>query len=264
VEIHPSRLVIATGEEVQDDRYSAHPGWGDSTLNATISAVRNLDATIANVASLVFEAKVDVIGINGFNDGLRTGGTAYETMVLARTSLTARGKGVNGALLMDAEDTYDQKTASFATLPDIIDRFMQMVAASAGIPMTRLFGIAAAGMNATGQGDEKIYFDRVRVIQTLELDPAMEILNECLIRSALGDRPPELHWTWRPLFQVSAKERADMGKVLVDSAKVLYDMDILPQEAIAATIVNMLTESGAFPGLEGRVAEFTEGEGADE
>jgi hypothetical protein len=264
VEIHPSRLVIATGEEVQDDRYSAHPGWGDSTLNATISAVRNLDATIANVASLVFEAKVDVIGINGFNDGLRSGGTAYETMVLARTSLTARGKGINGALLMDAEDTYDQKTASFATLPDIIDRFMQMVAASAGIPMTRLFGIAAAGMNATGQGDEKIYFDRVRVIQTLELDPAMEILNECLIRSALGDRPPELHWTWRPLFQVSAKERADMGKVLVDSAKVLYDMDILPQEAIAATIVNMLTESGAFPGLEGRVAEFTDGEGADE
>jgi hypothetical protein len=55
-----------------------------------------------------------------------------------------------------------------------------------------------------------------------------------------------------------------MGKVLVDSAKVLYDMDILPQEAIAATIVNTLTESGAFPGLEGRVAEFTDGEGADE
>ena len=101
-------------------------------------------------------------------------------------------------------------------------------------------------------------------MQTLDLDPAMEIQNECLIRSALGNRPPELHWTWRPLFQVSAKERADMGKVLVDSAKVLYDMDILPQEAIAATIVNTLTESGAFPGLEGRVAEFTDGEGADE
>ena len=90
VDIHPSRLVIATGEEVSDDRYSAHPGWGDSTLNATISAVRNLDAAIANVASLVFEAKVDVIGVNGFNEGLRSGGQSYEDVVLARTSLTAR------------------------------------------------------------------------------------------------------------------------------------------------------------------------------
>ena len=68
---------------------------------------------------------------------------------------------------------------------------------------------------------------------------------ECLIRSALGNRPPELHWTWRPLFQPTAKERADMGKVLADSAKVLYDMDILPQEALADTIVNTLTESAS-------------------
>ena len=67
----------------------------------------------------------------------------------ARAALTARGKGINGALLMDAEDTYDQKTASFATLPDIIDRFMQMVSAASGVPMTRLFGISAAGLNAT-------------------------------------------------------------------------------------------------------------------
>ena len=29
----------------------------------------------------------------------------------ARAALTARGKGINGALLMDAEDTYDQKHA---------------------------------------------------------------------------------------------------------------------------------------------------------
>ena len=136
VDIHPSRLVIATGEEVPDDRYSAYPGWGDSTLNATISAVRNLDATIANVVSLIFEAKIDVFGIKGFTEGLTSAGQEYETHALARAALTARGKGINGAILMDAEDTYDQKTASFATLPDIIDRFMQMVSAASGVPMT--------------------------------------------------------------------------------------------------------------------------------
>ncbi len=111
-------------------------------------------------------------------------------------------------------------------------------------------------MNATGQGDEKVYFDRVRVMQTLDMDPAMAIFNECLIRSALGARPPEVWWSWRPLFQPTAKDRAELGKLLVDSIKVLHDMDTLPPEALADSIVNALTESGAFPGLEASVAEY--------
>lgn len=261
VEIHPSRLVIFTGEEVPDDRYSINPGWGDSTLSATISAVRNLDATVANIASLIFEAKIDVIGIDGFNEGLRSGGAAYETLVLTRASLTARGKGINGTLLRDAKDTYDQKSASFATLPDIMDRFMQMVSASSGIPMTRLFGLSAAGLNATGSGDEKVYFDRVKVMQTLDIDPAMAILNECLIRSALGSRPPEIWHKWRPLFLPTAREVADVGKVLIDGAKVMHDMGNIPTEAIADSLVNALIENGSFPGLESAIADYYAGEG---
>lgn len=264
VDIHPSRLVVLTGEEVPDQRYSVQDGWGDSTLNATLSAVTNLDATIGNIASLVFEAKVDVIGIDGFNDGLRSGGNAYESLVIARAGLAARGKGINGALLKDAKDTYDQKTASFATLPDIMDRFMQIVSAASSIPMTRLFGMSPGGLNATGSSDEKIYFDRVKVMQALEVAPAMSVLDECLIRSALGDRPPEVWYSWKPLYQPTLKERADVGKVLVDSIKTLHEMDILPDEALADSVVNALTEGGVFPGLEGKVAEYFRADAEDD
>jgi len=262
--IHPSRLVILRGDELPDERYTGmNLGWGDPVLQAVLTDVRNLDATFANVASLIFEAKVDVMSIDGFNDGLRSGGRAYEELLLTRSALTATGKGINGTLLMDVKDKYDQKSASFATLPDIMDRYMQMVSAAAGIPMTKLFGMSPGGLNATGDSDDRSYYDRIKVLQTLEYTPATAILDECLIRSAIGSRPPEIYYKWKPLWQPTQKESAETGKVLADTFKIVYDMDILPEEAIAKSLVNALTESGLAPGLESNVAEYFAGAKAD-
>jgi len=168
-------------------------------------------------------------------------------------------------LLMDIADKYEQKSASFTTLPDLMDRFMQMVSAAASIPMTLLFGMSPGGLNASGDSDTRGYYDRVKVLQTLKLTPATAILDECLLRSALGSRPPEIFYNWRPLWQPTIKERAETGKIIADTFKVVYDMDVVPEEAIAKSLVNSLTESGLAPGLEINVAEyFDENGGADE
>ena len=258
--IHPSRLVITMGDELPDERYAGNQlGWSDPVLNSVLTEVTNMDATAANVASLVFEAKIDVIGVNGFNEGLRSGGTAYENMMLARATLTATGKGINGTVLIDKEDSYTQKSASFATLPDIMDRFMQMTSAAASIPMTLLFGMSPGGLNASGDADTRGYYDRVKAMQTLELQPAMAVLDECLLYSALGKRPAEIFYSWRPLWQPTTKERAETGKIIAETFVAISGLDLLPPEALGKAIVNGLTESGLAPGLEADVAEYFEG-----
>ena len=260
VNIHPSRLVILQGDEIPDDQFAADlKGWSDPVLNSVLTSVRNMDATAANVASLVFEAKIDVIGVNGFNEGLRSGGTAYENMMLARATLTATGKGINGTVLIDKEDSYSQKSASFATLPDIMDRFMQLTSAAASIPMTLLFRMSPGGLNASGDADTRGYYDRVKVMQALELQPAMSVLDECLIYSALGGRPADIFYNWRPLWQPTTKERAETGKIIAETFVAISGMDLLPPEALGKAIVNGLTESGLAPGLEADVAEYFEG-----
>jgi len=257
--IHPSRLVILIGDDLPDERYGEASGWGDPILQSILTDVRNLDATVANVASLIFEAKIDVVGISGFNEGLRSGGQSFEKMVLDRATLTATGKGINGTLVMDKEDSYDQKSASFATLPDIMDRFMQMTSAAASIPMTLLFGMSPSGLNASGDSDTRGYYDSVKVVQTLELTPATQILDECLIYSALGGRPAEIFYNWRPLWQPTTKERAETGKLIAETFVAISGLDLLPPEALSKAIVNGLTESGLAPGLEADVEEYFEG-----
>lgn len=258
VAIHPSRLAVFRGKTFLGiQNRQAHSGWGDSVLTSTLEKVKHLDATVANVASLVFEAKVDVIGIKDFTMGLRDGGAAYEQLMLRRFGLAMTGKGINGTLMLDSEEEYDQKTASFSQLPELIDRFMQVVSAAAEIPMTRLFGMSPAGMNATGENDLRNYYDQVRKEQTLEMEPAMEVLDECLIRSALGDRPKEVHFNWRSLWQISEGERAEIGTKLTTAAETAIRTEAIPAEVMGEALVNALTEVGVFPGLEAAMDGYT-------
>ncbi len=257
VEIHPSRLVVFTGRPHPDPELAAgaEAGWGDSILLSVMDALKHADATVANVASLVFEAKIDVIRIPGFMAGLAEN-SAYEQQILNRLTLAATAKGINGALLLDKEEEYEAKSASFAQLPEIIDRFLQIVSGAADIPVTRLLGQSPAGLNSTGEGDIRNYYDHIQAVQELEVQPALAVLDECLIRSALGTRPPELFYDWRPLWQSTGKERADIGKTTADTIVAIDKTGLIPDEVMSKVAMNMLTEAGVAPGLESEMGDW--------
>lgn len=257
VRIHPSRLIIMTGGELPDTEMELSSwGWGDSVLLPVFDAVRNADSTMGNIASLIFEAKIDVFRIPNFMDCV--GDAGYRNKLLERFSLAATAKGINGALLLDKEEEYDSKSPNFSTLPDLIDRFLQAVSGASDIPTTRLLGQSPSGLSSTGESDTRNYYDRIQSMQELEIQPEMAIFDECLIRSALGSRPPEVHYVWRPLWQSTAKEQADIGKTTADTIKVLADTRLFPEQALAQAATNMLVENSVMPGLEAAIAEFGE------
>src|SRR5690606_22640553 len=68
VRIHPSRMAVFVGAPHGDSLLDVgvNQGWGDSIIEAVYSAMKNADATAANIASLVFEANVDVFRIKDF------------------------------------------------------------------------------------------------------------------------------------------------------------------------------------------------------
>jgi hypothetical protein len=84
----------------------------------------------------------------------------------------------------------------------------------------------------------------------------MTVLDECLIRAALGSRPPDVFYNWRSLWQPTAKERADIGKITAETIKAIDDTGLLPDEVMGKVAVNMLTEAGVAPGLESEMDEW--------
>jgi phage-related protein (TIGR01555 family) len=258
--IHPSRLVLFEGAMTPDVdlNWSVNQGWGESVLTATLDAIKNADSTAGNIASLVFEAKVDIIRIPNFMASLADAG--YKNKIIERYTLANMSKGINGTLMLDKEEEYETKSASLAGLTDILMAFMQIVSGAADIPVTRLLGQSPAGMNSTGTSDMKNYHDRVQSIQELELTPAMSRLDECIIRTSTGSRDPEIYYEWAPLEQMSEKERADIFKIKADAARVIVGssagQEIITREAVSDALINTLTEDGSLPGLEGFVDEY--------
>ncbi|MGO4641699.1 DUF1073 domain-containing protein [Mesorhizobium sp. 2RAF45] len=259
VQIHPSRLVIFQGNTQPDvDLVEGQSSWGDSVLQSVMDAIKQADGTAANIASLVFEAKVDIIKVPNFMASLAS--EDYKAKILERYTLANTAKGINGTLLLDKEEEYEQKSASFATLPDVLDRFLQIVSGAADIPATRLLGQAPAGMNATGESDLRNYYDRLSAMQEVEMTPAMHRLDEALIRSALGSRPSDVYYEWAPLWGMSEKEKADVFKTKADAGRTLAggngQSPLIPIDALSEALINAFVEDGSLPGLEAAIEEF--------
>ena len=89
--------------------------------------------------------------------GCKTG----EAVLTKRFQVAALLKSFNRMLLLDGTESYEKKQNSFANLDKVIQQFMIDVSGAADIPMTRLFGTSATGMNATGDNDVRNYYDMV-------------------------------------------------------------------------------------------------------
>lgn len=92
VNIHPSRLVIFNGNAPPDDEFGSttYAGSGDSVLLSVVDAIKQADATAANIASPVFEAKVNVIRLPDFMRTSATPSTGQRSSSVTRLPPTQR------------------------------------------------------------------------------------------------------------------------------------------------------------------------------
>ncbi len=243
IKVDPSRVAEFYGEEkpMIGVGTASSFGWGDSILQCAYDACVNMDSVMANVAGLVFEAKTDVIKIPGLMEQIQN--PAYEEALRDRAAIARQIKGNMGTMMLDKDEDYEQRTYSFAGLPDVTDRFMQVVAAAADIPITRLLNQSPGGMNSTGESDLLNYYDSVESIQKNEIAPTISGLDEVLIRSTIGDMPDDLKSNWTPLKQMTVKETSELRNKDADTVSKLVAAGVA-DELIEELAHQMFQQSG--------------------
>lgn len=249
VRVHPSRVITfrglfsgtlsTTGKEAY---------WGDSLVMSINEAVVNATTAMNEFASLISEAKVDVLGIPEMMNGM--GNPDYEKKLMRRLELAQVGKSVHRALVKDAAETWEQKQINWAGMPDVMRAYLAVAAGAADIPATRLLGKAPDGMNATGEGDDRNYNAMIASMQENDLSPLLERLDAVLIPSALGSRPDEVHYVWAPLSEMTEAEQAEIEEREAKSVQAYALTGLIDDEALGEAVENRLIESGRWPGLE--------------
>jgi hypothetical protein len=113
----------------------------------------------------------------------------------------------------------------------------KVAAAAAQMPISKLFGQSATGLNATGEGDARNWYDAVAVYQAERRKrPAYEQILKLLFASKSGPTrgiEPE-NWALKfpPLWQPTAKEQAETRKVVAETDQINYDMGLVTSEEL--------------------------------
>jgi len=265
--VHPSRMVRFIGAQVLDQRSRDTDGWGDSVLQIAYDAIQNAGSSQSHIASLIPEMKTDIIYVPGLSKALQNEVTtkqltdrfAYANSIKSMFSMTLlEGNGAGGDNALG--EKWEQKQISFAQLPELMQQYLQIAAGAADIPVTRLLGQSPSGLNATGDGDLRNYYDNIGARQRTELRPRLARIDEVLIRSALGARDPAIFYEWAPLWSLSEKEQAEIFEKKANAARKIAgggnEKPLMPVEALSDALVNALTEDGSLPGLEAAIEEY--------
>ena len=227
--IHPSRVYIMRGKEPPSFIRPRLRGWGMSVLE---KLVRSFNQYLKNqnvVFELLDEAKVDVYKMKGFNDALMTaGGTEKVSNRIQHANMI---KNYNNALTMDSNDEYDQKQMTFSGLSEMLIQIRQGVAADLKMPITKLFGISAAGFNS-GEDDIENYNSMIEGEIRAPIKYQVIDVLAIVCQKVFGFEPSGLSIDWPSLRILSTKEEEEVKTSLFNRTMAAYQSGLISaQEA---------------------------------
>jgi uncharacterized protein len=231
VRIHHSRVIRFDGIPLPFTQFRENNYFSDSVLDRLYEAITNFNTTADGSASMVYETNVDIVKVKGLMGYLQS--PEGEALLRKRFTLAGMLKSFNNMLLLDNEEEFTTKTNTFAGLPDLLDRFAKFLAAATDIPATRLLGTSATGLNATGEGDLKNYYDMISSKQRSVYKPKLDYFDDIMMLSLGLSLDDDYTYKFSSLFQMTPEQQSivDMNNSTRD--KNYYDMGVVTESQIA-------------------------------
>jgi phage-related protein (TIGR01555 family) len=206
--VHHSRTLEWRGMPTPDRTY---PGldvyrryWGFGIVQSAVQAMSDLGISWSSVSSLFQESTIGKYKLSNFESLLME--NDYDSIMQRMQNLEMSKSSLKGVML-GAEEEYTRDSLPFTGVADVLDRMMMRYSSEVGIPVSLLFGRSAAGLNATGEGDARQYYDSVSVEQNDELYPRLLQVAKFMAPYILpGVDEDELSPKFKPVWSMSEKE----------------------------------------------------------
>lgn len=243
VKVHYSRChLIRLGNRKLSDKTRN----GVSDLQGPYTAIKIFESAVISIGDIIKDSNVDIISMQGLFQKLAAGQC---DQVADYALLMKQQKSSSGLVMIDKEDSFDQKQASYSGLSEVIDKMLSVLAGALDRPITVLFGQSASGF-ATGEEDNRAYYETIKSLQESRLRPLQEFIDSFF---------PELKGQWfeyPPIDSVNEKEKAEIfASVTTALGQLLMNDAITDSDA-----VKELQRLGFLTGV--KVDETEEDEGS--
>jgi len=228
--VHHSRVLRFIGRKLPfwEDQTEMH--WGASELEHVYDELAKRDNTSWNIASLIFQANVLVNKVKDVDQMLAITDQQVQQDFYNIKTAQNQLRSSSAMMIIGEEDDISALNYTFAGLNDIYESFALDVAGACDMPVTRLFGRSPAGMNATGESDENMYYDMISQQQESVLKPKLNKLLPVMFMSEFGKVPDDLGIKFNPVKTPSDSETADLVAKKVAAIKDVCDSGIISQK----------------------------------
>lgn len=231
--VHSSRVLRMTGIQVSN-RIPRQNGWGFSVGEHIIGAIRRF-GTIYSYTEALFKDLVqgvmkikDLSSLLSADDGCQ--------LLIKRLELMHYSASAFNAVLLDDDESYERRTATFKGIREGIIAVMDELAAVAEMPLSILFGQPPAGLSTDDSAGRIAFYDSIANKQRKELrKPITRILELIFASKMIKAVPKDWFFEFCSLTEPTDKDQADKRLVDAQTAKTLVESGVItPEEARSA------------------------------
>jgi phage-related protein (TIGR01555 family) len=234
--VHASRLLTFVGREVPDMLKPAYSFGGLSLIQMAKPYVDNWLRTRQSVSDIlhaftVWVVKTDLNDIlNGSDDG---------DQVVRRAELFNRVRDNRGLMMVDKEsEDFANVSAPLAGLDHLQAQAQEQMASVFAIPLVVLLGITPSGLNASSDGEIRVFYDFIHAFQEHLFGHALHVILKIVQLSLFGEIDEDIGFEFLPLWQPTETDQATIRKTNADIDKAYIDGGVLDPSEVREKIAN--------------------------
>jgi phage-related protein (TIGR01555 family) len=227
--VHESRVIRFGGVRTSRIERQRNQGCDTSVLQPVYNSLQKAEQNWASVCQLMTDMSQGVFTVEGLMDMLASGN---ESLLQKRVQAMDMGRSVARSIILDAgREKFERVATPMGGVNEVLEQSWKRVAADAELPLTVLMGVSPAGLNATGESDVRLYYDKVGRARMLYLTPPLLRVARFISRSLGHTRPDAWQVVWPSLWQMTAGEEADYRLKTTQADDVeIKNGTVLPEE----------------------------------
>jgi len=237
--VHRSRLLTFVGREVPDLLKSAYAFGGLPMTQVARPYVENWLRTRQSVSDLI--SQFSVSGVSGMDlANLLSSGAADS--IVNRIDMFLAMRDNRGFMALNQGEEFFNVSTPLGTLDKLQAQAQEQIASICGIPLVKLLGVTPSGLNASSDGEVRVFYDFIRAYQEKLFGENLKRVIAIVQLSEFGDVDDDIGFEFEPLWQMSEGEKADVA--LKRAQAIMTAEPSLP----AAVVLRELREIGDSTG----------------
>lgn len=229
-EIHSSRLLTFVGRSVPDLLKPAYAFGGLSLSQMAKPYVDNWIRTRQSVSDLLHSFSTNGIKVNLVDQmNVDDGAELFKRIKFFTNMRDNKGVMVldKGGGADDPGEEFFNVSTPLGTLDKLQAQAQEQICSVASIPLVKFTGLTPSGLNASSEGEIRVFYDWIAAYQELLFTENLTRVLGFVQLSEFGEIDPAITFKFEPLWSLDEKGMADVRKTEAETGAVLIASKVI-------------------------------------